>query len=109
MLYHPDPPHFIGFDGNNETEAMHIARLLVNDLDRWPAFKGRDMNSHGPSIPAYKRMLSEWRPIWDAKVQSGNHKLTAEEMILILRERIHPLHREMKPGGGWTFDPSKLR
>jgi hypothetical protein len=107
--YNSGPPHFEGFDGNNETELMHIAGLLVNDLDRWSRFKGRELNSHMPSIDIYNRLLGIWQPIWDVKVkQLGNYKLMPDEMIAILRERIHPTHRQPLPGGGWTFDPAKL-
>jgi hypothetical protein len=35
---------FSGFDGNHETEYMAAARVLINDLDRFSLFKGRDLN-----------------------------------------------------------------
>ena len=43
-------PMFRGFDGNNESEYLGTASFLVNDLDRFEEFKGRDFNSHCPSI-----------------------------------------------------------
>ena len=89
---------------------MHIAELLVNDLGRWSRFKSRALNSHMPSIDIYNRLLVIWRPIWDAKVKHlGNYKLTPDEIIAVLREHIHPTHRQPQSGGGWTFDPAKLR
>jgi hypothetical protein len=101
-------PRFVGFDGNNETELMHIARLLVNQLDRWSRYKGRDFNSHMPSIDLYSRLQTVWRPLWDRKVrQGGNYKFSADELIAILRERIHPTHRKPQSGGGWAYEPAK--
>jgi uncharacterized protein YfbU (UPF0304 family) len=107
--YRNGVPRFWGFDGNNETELLHIARLLVNDLDRWSGFKGRDLNSHGPSIETQRRLLAVWRPIWEEKTGSGNYQFRADEIITILRERVHPEHRERTADGGWTFDPDKLK
>jgi uncharacterized protein YfbU (UPF0304 family) len=104
------PPQFLGFDGNNETDLLHIARLLINDLDRWSGFKGRDLNSHMPSIDSYRRMLSIWRPLWDRKVaQHGGYEFTADEIIAILRERIHPERRKPNPDGTWTFEPANTQ
>ena len=95
------PPRFLGFDGNNETDLLHIARLLVNHLDYRARFKGRDLNSHAPIKDVYGRLLAVWRPMRD-------RSLTADEMISVHREEIHPEHRKSKPGGDWTFDRSKL-
>ena len=107
--YSSGPPHFEGFDGNNETDLMHIAGLLVNELGRWSRFKGRGLNSHMPSIETYNRLLAVWRPILDRKVkQLGNYQFTADEIIAILREHIHPTHRHPLAGGGWSCDPAKL-
>jgi len=102
-------PRFWGFDGNNETQLLHIARLLVNDLDRWAGFKGRDFNSHFPSIDIHTRLLAAWRPIWEGKSESGNYHFSADEIIAILRERIHPEHRERTTEGGWTVNPDKFK
>jgi uncharacterized protein len=41
---------FSGFDGNNESEHLSIATFLVNDMGRFSQFRGRDLNSHYPSI-----------------------------------------------------------
>jgi uncharacterized protein len=101
-------PRFHGFDGNNETELMHIARLLVDDLDRWSGFKGRDFNSHFPSIDANSRLLIAWRSIRDHKLKKArDYKLSADELIAILREHIHPEYRKPTSGNNWIFDESK--
>jgi uncharacterized protein YfbU (UPF0304 family) len=107
--HHPGAPRFAVFDGNNETELLHIARLLVNDLDRWFDFKGRDFNSHFPSIEMHDRLLAAWRPIWAAKTGIGNYRFTADEINAILREQIHPEHRQPRDDGGWTIDPDKFK
>lgn len=47
---------FPGFDGNNETKELGIARILIEDMGRFTRFKGRDLNSHAPLQDAYDRM-----------------------------------------------------
>jgi uncharacterized protein len=54
---------FIGFDGNNETNYMSVARFLIDDLDRFSIFRGRELNSHMPSIHTYRRMLAVFIPM----------------------------------------------
>jgi len=90
---------------------MGIARLLTRDLGRWERFKKRDLNSHLPSVDVYGRLLDAWRPIWNVKIGSlgGHYELTADELIAILREHIHPEHRKPTTGGNWILDDSKLR
>lgn len=48
---------FPGFDANSECDSLSIARILVDDMGRFSRFKGREMNSHAPLIPAYSRMF----------------------------------------------------
>lgn len=72
---------FPGFDGNNETEHMSIARYFVRELGRWADFKAHDMNSHSPMIPVYKRMLSEFTPV---RKSLGNRVLAVDDLIVIL-------------------------
>ena len=40
--------YFWGFDGNNESEHLGVARFMINDLERFSEFKERDLNSHMP-------------------------------------------------------------
>ncbi|WP_414430562.1 YfbU family protein [Alcanivorax sp. IL3] len=83
-------PKFPGFDGNNETEYMGTASFLVNDLDRFEEFKGRNFNSHCPSIDSYRRMLSVFKPL----LQDLNFQpLSAQNIVDILKERVHPENR----------------
>lgn len=83
-------PKFPGFDGNNETEYMGTASFLVNELDRFEEFKGRSFNSHFPSIEAYRRMLSVFGPIYR---DSGFGQLSPQDIVDILKERVHPENR----------------
>jgi uncharacterized protein len=107
--YHNHEPQFLGFDGNYETELVGIARLFIHDLGRWERFKKRGLNSHWPSVDIYDRELAAWQPIRKAKTQNlgGPYELTADELIAILRERIHPDNRKPTTGGNWVLDESK--
>jgi hypothetical protein len=58
-----DNPTFLGFDGNNESQHRHIARFLVDKMDRFSRFKGRELNSHCPSIEGYRNMLAAFAPM----------------------------------------------
>jgi len=82
-----EDPKFPGFDGNNESSHMGTASFIVNDLDRFEQFKGRNFNSHCPSLDGHARMLSVFREI-RKKMNFG--PLPAEELAKILKERIHP-------------------
>lgn len=84
-------PTFPGFDGNNESDYMDTAYFLVNDLNRFVEFKGRDFNFHCPSIALHRRMLPTFKSIM------GKLKFqlfSAEDLVAILKERIHPDSRE---------------
>jgi len=108
--YYNHAPKFLGFDGNNEINLMAIARLLVLDLGRFKRFKSRTLNSHSPSVHVYSRLASAWRPIWDAKIHSlGPYDFTADELISILREHIHPENRKSTTGSNWVLDESKMK
>lgn len=85
------PPKFPGFDGNNETNYIGTASFIVNDLDRFEEFKGRNFNSHCPSIDSYQRMLSVFEPI---RANLDFQLLSAENLADILKERIHPTDRK---------------
>lgn len=56
-------PKFAGFDGNNESSLMSIARFLVEKMDRFSRFKKRDFNSHSPTAARYSRMSKAFQPI----------------------------------------------
>jgi len=76
---------FTGFDGNGESAYISIARFLVDDLNRFSAFKGRELNSHMPSIGLYRRMLRVFEPL---RATLGQHELSADQVIQILKARV---------------------
>jgi uncharacterized protein YfbU (UPF0304 family) len=83
---------FRGFDGNNETEHVGVARFLINELDRFTEFKGRDLNAHMPTLEAYRRMLAVFDPIRATLI---GRNLDASEIIKILNARVHPIRRRV--------------
>ncbi|MGL6051207.1 MAG: YfbU family protein [Aeromonas salmonicida] len=80
---------FYGFDGNNESEYMSAARFLVKKMGRFADFEGRDFNSHTPSVDGYTRMLEAFNRVREPYARG----LTAEQIIEIMNERIHPTNR----------------
>jgi uncharacterized protein YfbU (UPF0304 family) len=79
-----------GFDGNGEAEYIGVARFLIDRLDRFTSFKGRDLNSHCPSLDMHRRMLSVFEALRKNLI---GRELDAIEIIQILKERIHPSRR----------------
>lgn len=82
---------FDGFSGNEESEEMGIAYFLVNKLDRFTSFKGRDFNAHFPTIDGYRRMLAVYEPM---RVALRQGELNSGQIINLLKARIHPENRE---------------
>ncbi|MFJ5448843.1 YfbU family protein [Pectobacterium carotovorum] len=83
-------PVFRGFDGNNETDLLVAAEFIINKLDRFEEFKGRDLNSHTHSVDGYLRMLGVFTP--ELRSNMGR-PLSVEQLSSILLERIHPSNR----------------
>jgi uncharacterized protein YfbU (UPF0304 family) len=81
---------FHGFDGNNEPH-YHVARYMVEHLERFPSFAKRDLNSHSPSIDMYARMYRVFEPM---RAGLGLRLLNADEIIQILQAMLHPSHRK---------------
>jgi len=76
------PPIFRGFDGNHETEYLGVARFIVNYLERFEEFAGRDLNSHHSVVPRYRKMLEAFRPIWEKN--AGHRTMNADELKQVL-------------------------
>ena len=74
-------PSFFGFDGNHESEHMGIASFLINEMGRFPRFKGRDLNSHMPLVSRYRAMTSRFDGMRKHLV---GRELTADEIIKLL-------------------------
>lgn len=77
------PPVFPGFDGNNESEYLGVARLFINHMNRFTFVDVRDdLNSHHPTLDRYReviRKFEEIRPNLD-----GPRTLMLDEMVRIL-------------------------
>lgn len=82
---------FMGFDGNNESEYMSCAQFYVHRLNRFAMFKDREFNSHSEMVGAYHRMIAVFNEVYDP-VHGAEH-LSAEQIIAIMNERIHPSNR----------------
>ena len=86
-----DHVEFYGFDGNNESDYLSIARFLTEDMDRFSELKGKGgLNSHHPTVDIYRRMLSAFLPMRASLV---GRNLSPDQVIAILQERLHPSHR----------------
>ena len=72
---------FSGFDGNYESMHMSIARFLVEKMERFTRLKGRDFNSHCPTLDRHRRMLGVFEPMRPGLVGGG---LRASQIIEIL-------------------------
>ncbi|MDH1335822.1 YfbU family protein [Comamonas thiooxydans] len=76
-------PSFHGFDGNNESELMSIARFLVEKMQRFTRFKGRDFDSHAPKIESYRRLVQYFEVI--RPTLGFGKSLNAEQIIALAR------------------------
>ena len=75
-------PKFSGFDGNNESEYMSIARFLVEQMERFEDFKGRSFNSHMPTLARYRHMVRLFEPMRKDLV---GRELSVDEVIALLK------------------------
>lgn len=73
---------FAGFDGNNESTYLGIAQFLIHKMDRFTEFKGRELNSHAPSVGRYRRMLAVFLPM---RAALSGVELNAQQLIKILK------------------------
>lgn len=73
---------FPGFDGNYESKHLNIAHFLINELDRFVEFKGRDLNSHAPLIDSYRLMVRAFESM--KPNLGGGNWLSAGAIIKIL-------------------------
>lgn len=85
-----EPPLFRGFYANEEIEHLSVADCMINRLDLFSRFKGRELDSHMPGgLAAYGRMLKAF----NQAMEQFSRDLTASQVIAILRERVHPDNR----------------
>lgn len=58
------PTQFPGYDGNNETRQMSIARFLTGPLERFSGIGNRgSQNSHSPKVVKYRKMVATFEKI----------------------------------------------
>lgn len=72
---------FAGFDGNDEASYIGIARFLIEHMNRFTRFQGRELNAHMPTLATYRRMLTVFEPIRSRLV---GRDLNGGEIIQIL-------------------------
>lgn len=73
---------FHGFDGNNESSQMSIAKFFVDKMGRFTRFKGRDLNSHSPTYSRYRRMLDTFEPM---RVSLAGGGLSVQQLVTLLK------------------------
>ena len=79
-----------GFDCHANSDHIAAARFLIEELGRFPRFKGRNLYSPSSSLSEYQRMYRVFEPIRKTLL---DRCLTANEMIQILNERRNPPRR----------------
>lgn len=78
-------PQFHGFDGNNESEYLGVARHLINQMQRFENFKGRELNSHMPVVPRYAKMVQKFEPIRASLGLRRPIRLSVSEVVTLLK------------------------
>ena len=73
---------FHGFDGNNESSQMSIAGFLIDDMNRFSRFKGRDLNSHHPTFGRYHRMVELFEPMRATLI---GHGLSVQQVVTLMK------------------------
>lgn len=76
---------FVGFDGNNESEHLGIARLLIEKMGRFQRFKDRSLNSHHPTLRAYREMVKIFEPMRATLI---GHGLNAKQIVELIKARL---------------------
>jgi uncharacterized protein len=78
-------PEFPGFDGNYETEYLSVTHFIIDKLERFKVFKGRELNSHSPRVAGYLEVVALFQPI---RMNLADRNLSPQEMITVLRRRV---------------------
>ena len=84
------PVRFNGFDGNDEGEHLAIAYFLLDRMNRFRRFKGRDLNSHMSSLESHRRMRVVFEPM---KAYLIGASLSASMIIDLLTAQSPPRHQ----------------
>ena len=73
---------FYGFDGNDESSQMGIARFLIDDMERFSRFKGRELNSHLPTLARYRRMVELFEPM---RANLVGNRLSVQRVVTLMK------------------------
>lgn len=87
-----DDVRFRGFSVNDEIEHYSTANFLINKLERFAEFSGRELNSHFPFLGGYRRMLVVFKPLRPTLL--GRNNLSVSEVVDLLAEQTHPENRK---------------
>lgn len=81
----PAPLAFDGFDGNNESDHLSAAQMLVDDLDRYEEQKGKVNDTHSHRRDAYIKVANAYIKALNA---SGDYMLpqTFENLVAVLND-----------------------
>jgi uncharacterized protein len=74
---------FRGFDGNNESEYVGVARFFIKNMGRFSVLEDRDLNSHMPLVDAYRRMYRLFEPMCAGL--GGGNQLSAEQITTLMK------------------------
>jgi uncharacterized protein YfbU (UPF0304 family) len=73
---------FSGFDGNNESSQLSIARFLIEHMGRFERFKGRELNAHHQTEGRYRQMVRLFSPMREKLI---GHGLSVQQVIELLK------------------------
>ena len=72
---------FNGYDGNNESQHYAFAEFVLKKRNHYGESRNeKDYNTHGESLPAYRRMLAVWRGFQ----KRGAESLTRDEILQVV-------------------------
>jgi len=71
---------FSGFDDDAEGEYRETAHTLIETMDRFERFQGRNLKAHMPALEGYRRMLRLFGPM---RPMAGHSRLGAQQIIAL--------------------------
>lgn len=77
---------FSGFDDDTEHEYRDVARHLIEDLNRFDRFQGRNLSAHMPTLDGYRRMLRLFAAMGPV---SADVKLAVRQIISLANAEKH--------------------
>ena len=71
---------FSGFDDDAEGEYRETAHTLIETMDRFERFQGRNLSAHMPALEGYRRMLRLFGPM---RSMAGDRRFGAQQIIAL--------------------------